>query len=669
MQESDACGETSEPPDDPTSSECSAGPCSEGADKRARRNSEKDSEHSAASAAQGTVEMFEPQAFGTLEEHVQSHDYPAHVATCGACKFWKNRWCWSQTFSYCHPVSGKKETWLACKNGFGVCLICTSHPSTASAASKYARCQGSLLRKDAITQHSKGAEHIAAHQAMMQRLRATDSQDPPATVAVFDGHEPAESAKAASNKPTAHSTVTRTPHTTTGRRAVIATRAMLETTSSFDSIDVWLGALTRGDREALESSWHTKRLVSAMAQYERIQTYRLLQEGAVFRLAADGQQRTYQVEIGTVLWSFPASLEQLCRHGQQEGWLQELGPRGPWVVERIIGMREFPQEMNCDGKVAMIEECVRRACQAPGGYIDVKLYQHVCAETRAWCSDGADLGVATAASASFPGLKFHAWDESHSAQRMCCNAMVDDEEITTTDKLLVTGKRPYSLAKFLSTSMAFRKKMGDAQLADEVSFVKNFGWAPQRFNSRARPYARESRRWKSIFDAVAAEAASADRDRRALARMYLQELGGENSSRLVLGGLLADLSAEHYSWVASGDERNPDATRVQERPGAFLERLRTQFDEAMILTLPDTYTGVTLEFLKKSSYYPIGNSVQAVGIGDWNSDPSARAIIHQVLARVRVVVANMREFMKVYRPEHSWLHAFTAFRLPSPLAE
>ena len=36
--------------------------------------------------------------------------------------------------------------------------------------------------------------------------------------------------------------------------------------------------------------------------------------------------------------------------------------------------------------------------------------------------------------------------------------------------------------------------------------------------------------------------------------------------------------------------------------------------------------------------------------------------------RVRVVVANMKELMKLYRPEHSWLRAFTAFRMPSPLA-
>ena len=35
---------------------------------------------------------------------------------------------------------------------------------------------------------------------------------------------------------------------------------------------------------------------------------------------------------------------------------------------------------------------------------------------------------------------------------------------------------------------------------------------------------------------------------------------------------------------------------------------------------------------------------------------------------MQVVVANMTEFMKLYRAKHSWFHAFTAFRLPSPLS-
>ena len=168
-------------------------------------------------------------------------------------------------------------------------------------------------------------------------------------------------------------------------------------------------------------------------------------------------ERTYQVEIGTVLWSLPAKLAHLPAYGENAGWLEVLGPRGPWLVERIIGMEEFPGEMNCEGKVAMFESSLRRACVEEGGEVDIKLHEHVREQTRAWCSDGADLSVPLAASAFLPGLVFHAWDEAHSAQRLLLNAIVGDDEIKATEELLVTGKHPYSLAKFLTTSMVFRK--------------------------------------------------------------------------------------------------------------------------------------------------------------------------------------------------------------------
>ena len=35
---------------------------------------------------------------------------------------------------------------------------------------------------------------------------------------------------------------------------------------------------------------------------------------------------------------------------------------------------------------------------------------------------------------------------------------------------------------------------------------------------------------------------------------------------------------------------------------------------------------------------------------------------------MQVGVASMTEYIKLYRPEHSWLHAFAAFRVPSPLS-
>ena len=76
-----------------------------------------------------------------------------------------------------------------------------------------------------------------------------------------------------------------------------------------------------------------------------------------------------------------------------------------------------------------------------------------------------------AASASLPGLVFHAWGEAHSAQRLCANAMTDGGEKSITGQLLVTGKKPYSLAKFLTTSMVFRRAVGDAQLVGQLVFV------------------------------------------------------------------------------------------------------------------------------------------------------------------------------------------------------
>ena len=564
-----------------------------------------------------------------------------------------------------NPVTGKKETWLGCKGGFAICIRCCSVEGLRKHSS-LARGEGSFLRYENLRRHSNQDEHKAAVRAWEQSLRDGGGDT---TLSTFSAQAPSKPI-AASARAIAVKTRDPAADRAAGCRAVIAARTLLETHGSFRSFETWRDAVrSETERQAFESSWHCKKLVETMASYERVLTFNLLKEGAAFRLEADALDRTYQVEIGTVLWSLPSALQDLPKHGVQAGWLQVLGPRGPWLVERIIGMREFPQGMDLDGKVAMLDESVRRACMnGLGGEVNTQLLQHVRRQMRAWCSDGADLHVPLAASATFPGLVFHAWDESHSAQKLCANALAHaGNEITITDKLLVTGKNPYSLAKFLGTSMVFRKTVGNAQIDNEIAFVKHFGWAPQRFASRARPYAREGRRWKVIFAAVSAEATGNDRDRRLLARMYLRELGGENSSRLVLGALLADLFAEHYSWVAEGDHSNPDATTAQSRADAFLERLDVLFNQSMILTLKDSYTGATLQFLQKTSYYDTGAGVQTIGIGDWNTEESARNILKQALGHVRVVVANMKEYMKVYRSEHSWIQAFAAFRLPSAL--
>ena len=167
----------------------------------------------------------------------------------------------------------------------------------------------------------------------------------------------------------------------------------------------------------------------------------------------------------------------------------------------------------------MVEDAVRNATLGTEGEVDTELHQRILRGTRVWTSDGADLDVghALAKGGCFSGLVCHAWDESHSAGRLLASALKHDKEVVEVHRLLVIGKQPYSLAKFISTSDVFRKKFGDAQVKEGVAFVRNFGWAPQRFQSRARPYARESRRWHAIWSAVTAEADGKDSKRHDLA--------------------------------------------------------------------------------------------------------------------------------------------------------
>ena len=153
-------------------------------------------------------------------------------------------------------------------------------------------------------------------------------------------------------------------------------------------------------------------------------------------------------------------------------------------------MQEIPSNMNLGGKASMVEAAVRNTIVKPGGEVDRDLHQQIVQNTRVWTSDGADLDVGLAlAGGSFSSLACHGWDESHSSGRLLANAMKHAPGIETVDRLLVTAKSPPRLAKFVNTSDVFRKKVGDAQADAGVSFVKNFGWAPQRYQSCAGPYA------------------------------------------------------------------------------------------------------------------------------------------------------------------------------------
>ena len=68
----------------------------------------------------------------------------------------------------------------------------------------------------------------------------------------------------------------------------------------------------------------------------------------------------------------------------------------------------------------------------------------------------------------------------------------------------------------------------------------------------------------------------------------------------------ADLSAEHYSWVATGDEANPDASTVMERVDHFRSRLDVLFLQGHILKMgDDTYTWGDLGVPEAGAFLPL----------------------------------------------------------------
>ena len=94
------------------------------------------------------------------------------------------------------------------------------------------------------------------------------------------------------------------------RSAFIHLRTLLETQGSFSSLEMWVAA-AQVEKTDIQKHSHDdfKKCLQTMVSYERFITKTLLERGSVFRLQADGRKRVYQVEIGAVLWTFPAALK------------------------------------------------------------------------------------------------------------------------------------------------------------------------------------------------------------------------------------------------------------------------------------------------------------------------------------------------------------------------
>ena len=272
------------------------------------------------SSNEAVAELFETGNFGTLEEHVKAHNFPMHVRTCGPCKFWKNRWKWSVQASFANTVTGQRETWLMCVGGFAACKVCR----------QYGGQYGGSARKRHDVALGRGS--FAKFQNILRHGNATAAQQK--KLATFFGPQPGinwdhEMAvqqwcreKSSALVPDSGAVVTESV-ARDRRSAFINLRTLLETQGSFSSLEKWVAAAQVEKPGIQKHNDVFKQCLQTIVSYERFITKTLLERGSVFRLQADARKRVYQVQIGAVLWKFPAALRtRACRLGKE--WLYQL---------------------------------------------------------------------------------------------------------------------------------------------------------------------------------------------------------------------------------------------------------------------------------------------------------------------------------------------------------
>ena len=131
--------------------------------------------------------------------------------------------------------------------------------------------------------------------------------------------------------------------------------------------------------------------------------------------------------------------------------------------------------------------------------------------------------------------------------------------------------------------------------------------------------------------------------------------------RLVMAGLLADLSSMHREWVRQADLDDPQVEEVARADECFRAKLDLWFTKGAVMSsgADKTYTSQVIIFLKKRMTLYFKGQAVTFGI------PNGRDALFEPLHRVRAVVSRMLELLPKYAPRKGWAQTFMPFLLPN----
>lgn len=132
--------------------------------------------------------------------------------------------------------------------------------------------------------------------------------------------------------------------------------------------------------------------------------------------------------------------------------------------------------------------------------------------------------------------------------------------------------------------------------------------------------------------------------------------------RLMLAGMLADLTHEHFNIVKATDCSDPDPTAVNPVLRTFQDRVRVLFLEGHIMApaLTDSFTGQIREFLRGAPILYAKNLVFLFAL------PADTRAEHEPLERMRAISKNVLACLEAALPPTAWQRCFSSFALPWP---
>ena len=390
-----------------------------------------------------------------------------------------------------------------------------------------------------------------------------------------------------------------------------------------------------------------RHLLSLCAGNEIVITKSLFDAACVAGISQDARDSHLLVCGRVVVWRLPRE----AKNPVADGIKSVLpGGNGPWVAERILGVATLGSDRSAVATAKATLSLIQQStCQDE----NFKDFQHKCLF---YCTDNAadEVLAGELLQHDLPRLKFHMTDSSHSLMLAIKNGCKGDPEVDLVQGIFLTNKKPHqSIANMLRHSKRFRSSFTDEQQDDIFATLSHLGWAPQRMTSRARSWSRGALKIGAVFKALAREAEEGPRKEAALHNLQMLA----PYKRLMISGLLADLTVEHQICVRQTDVSDPDPAELPLIMRRFENRVDILFTQGEVLRMEHSFTAQILKFLEKPSVLLVKK--YAVLFAKPSADD--QAAIFEPLQRMRAIAGNVLACMRAALPDTAWQVQLSCF--------